>query len=98
MASTFKFWTKERDALIGTASDYKVGKMLGKSRGCVQWRRNVLGIVAYGQSCKLDEFYGARALLGKIPDVDIAKLIGVDKSTVRAYRRCRGIAACPRKG
>lgn len=97
MVATFKFWTPERDAILGTMPDAKAAKIIGRSEGCIQWRRVTLGIPAYGKSCRMDEFPGTRFRLGREPDAQIAKDIGVSKATVRAYRRARAIPACGRQ-
>lgn len=87
-------WTKEMDAILGSAPDPEVAKILGLCSDAIYRRRKDLGINAHGHKCKLDKFPGVRCKLGKVPDTEIAKAMEITRAGVAYYRRVRDINAC----
>lgn len=84
-------WNKKMDAMLGTAPDPEIAAALKIGAESVFKRRKKLGVGAYGHRCKLDEFPMIRTKLGKVPDSEIAKIMGVTKSSVAYYRKVRNI-------
>jgi DNA-binding CsgD family transcriptional regulator len=80
-------WTPEMDALVGTATDAAVAAALGiGSGGSVAHRRHVLGIPAVGpggpRPRPMRWSRRALAMLGKAPDAEVAKRLGLTQSIV----------------
>lgn len=86
-------WTREMDFVLGMESDAKTAHRLGICTESVWRRRWALGIPSVGRSCMLDEYPGTRAMLGKVPDSEIARKLGVTHQAVAKYRKCRRIPA-----
>lgn len=85
-------WTPEVIAMLGTDSDYQIAAWLGISRGAVFSKRRALGIPPYNPPPhnswhELEWPAEALDLLGKVPDGEIAEMIGVAVSTVGTKRR-----------
>lgn len=86
-------WTREMDLSLGVESDAKTAYRLGICTYSVWRRRRILGIPPVGRSCMLDEYPGTRAMLGKVPDKEIASKLGITYQAVAKYRKCRRIQA-----
>jgi hypothetical protein len=79
-------------------SDAKAAKILGISESAAYKRRVKLGIPASGVGSAIIDTPGARALVGKVKDSVIAQMTGLDVSTVKCFRRKRGIPAFCKRG
>lgn len=88
-------WTKRETALLGTAPDAEVARLLARSRLAVSARRAALGIPAFGPDPQpapaIDERYDR--LLGTAPDRVIAERLGVPLQVVFRRRKALGIPA-----
>lgn len=91
-------WTREMDLSLGVESDAKTAYRLGICTQSVRRRRRILGIPSVGRSCMLDDYPGTRAMLGKVPDGEIASKLGVTHQAVAKYRKCRRIPAFCKRG
>jgi hypothetical protein len=79
-------WTKAQDALLGTMSDQRLARRLGRSPAAVKGRRNLKRISLRRKWKSADD-----KLLGAKPDNDIARLTGFKTSSVAERRRKLGI-------
>lgn len=88
-------WTPEEVALLGTMSDEKVAHRVGLSVRTVFVERNARNIPPSQIHSKpvVDEFWTSEmiALLGKEPEIEIAKKLGVGRYIVNMKRRMLGI-------
>ena len=88
-------WTPERVALLGTAPDGDVARLLGTSVDAGQMARSVRGIppaISQGWPTRPIDWTPERvALLGVASDAEVARRIGVGRSSVRDERVRRGI-------
>lgn len=92
-----KPWTAAEIALLGTESDSRVAKKLGRTVGAVAWaRREKAGIV---RPPTVEHEVWARpesvALLGTMPDAALAELLCVSYDAVYRARVKRGIKGLP---
>ena len=95
-------WTPEEDALLGTASDRDLADRLGLHADTVGRRRRALGIASYSKRSypiPAHEWTGEEvALLGKVPDEEVARRLGLSYEVVGYRRRRLGIPPCRRPG
>lgn len=84
---------KQGEEILGTMSDAKAAKILGMCESAARERRIKLGIPALGVGSKIMDTPGARALVGKVKDSVIAEMTGLHISSVKCFRRKRGIPA-----
>lgn len=91
-------WTAEQLALVGSAPDVEVAKQLGVSRMMIGRKRKELGLPPFPvKACGHDrqtQFEWTEdnlALLGKVPDMDLALILGVSRRTVWHQRKLRNI-------
>lgn len=94
-------WSPDRDALLGKQPDYVIAQLIGCDRKSVEYRRVKLGIprcpqtrfvVPQGkpfEAIELPEHILSQ--LGQLPDYQLAKLAGVEKSIIRRRRIRLGI-------
>ena len=87
-------WTESRIAMLGSLPDRVVGAILNIKTDTVRKKRNRLNIPAYEEDYLkgLDE-----KELGVIPDIKIAKKLGIGVVHVRRRREELGIARFSRK-
>ena len=90
-------WSDDMIALLGTDSDRAIGERLGLPSSTVARKRWVLGIPSYypSRSAARGFRWQARhlALLGTMTDREVARRIGISKTTVAEKRSQRGIPA-----
>lgn len=91
-------WTAEQLALVGTAPDIEVAKQLGVSRMMIGRKRKELGLPPYTlKACGHDgqtQFEWTEdnlALLGTVPDMDLALILGINRRSVWRQRKKRNI-------
>ena len=82
-------WTDEEISLIGTASDYEVGRKLGRPQSCIHAKRLRLGIPSFIVRWSKAEL----ALLGADTDKNIARLLDRTEHAVKNQRKKFKIAA-----
>ncbi len=93
------FWTPERDALLGTATDREVARRLGVTAVTVWYRRQALGIAAASRGYERRRWTRAMVrLLGQVSDAEVGRRFGFATQTVRRVRLRRGIAAYRGRG
>jgi hypothetical protein len=93
------FWTPERDALLGTATDREIARRLGVTAVTVWYRRHALGIAAAGRGRERRRWTRARVrLLGQVSDAEVGRRCGLATQTVRKVRLRHGIAAYRGRG
>lgn len=94
--STRARWTKRETALLGTATDAEVARLVARSRAAVSARRIALGIPAFGPDSErapaIEERYDR--LLGTASDRVIGERLGVPLQVVFRRRKALGIPAC----
>lgn len=90
-------WTPEKIALVGTASDSRIARMLGVARDVVRRQRLTLGIPPF-HPAHLNLSNPAYpwtpadlALLGQQPDPQVAERLGVSQNAVQQKRQAMGI-------
>ncbi len=83
-------WTAAEDKLLGTDADKEIARRIGRTTRAVETRREKLGIKAQH---RIGKVWPARvlALLGKVPDTEIAAMMDVWSLTVLKKRRSLGI-------
>jgi hypothetical protein len=83
-------WTAETISLLGTAGDAQVAAMLGITRGAVFRQRLLLGIPPHTPAPhQVPEYHWEAedlALLGKMPDQQLAARLGISAGTVCRQR------------
>ncbi len=79
------FWTPERDALLGTASDQKIANQLGIPMHQVAYRRKSLEIPAANPHRRID-WKPIDPLLGQMTDKALAEQVGIYFMTARRRR------------
>jgi hypothetical protein len=84
------FWLPEEDALLGTMSDEKLAKKLGRPVTTVTGRRMGKHVWLHKRLWRPED----DKLLGTRPDREVARLLGRLKVTVSARRRSLGIKCC----
>ena len=84
-------WTQTMISKLGTDTDKNLGCKWNIKKDTVRKKRERLGIPRYTRIT-----HEAIAFMGKIPDSEIAKLVGMDTASIGAARRKLGISACPR--
>ena len=82
-----QFWTPERVALLGTALDREVGRLVGASPSSVSAARRKRGIPGFCTPSKMSRAH--LALLGTRPDKELASQWACHPSYVAAARRAR---------
>jgi len=78
-----KRWTRAQTALLGTATDREVARILGMNKPAVTRKREQLGVPPFVARWSTAE----KALLGADTDAAIAKLLGRSQSAVETKRR-----------
>jgi hypothetical protein len=86
----WEWWMEEEDALLGTMSDEKLAKKLGRSVATVAKRREIKGIRFYRKLWRPED----DRILGTRPDSQVAKLLGRRIATVVWRRLKLGIKCC----
>lgn len=83
-------WSAAEDKLLGTDADKEIARRLGRTTRAVERRREKLGIKAQHHIGKV---WPKRvlALLGKVPDAQVAAMMDVWSLTVLKKRRSLGI-------
>jgi len=84
-------WTPTKDKLLGTKPDAQIASVLGRTRGAVQNRRFMLGILPMrADGAKL---WTAEEVLqlGTGPDAEIARRLNRSKNSVQLKREKLGI-------
>ena len=87
-------WNSDQLALVGTASDAAVARMLGVGPSSVEAKRWRLGISPAGQPNSEKKYKFSRrqlALLGKLPDAEVARRMNISLDAVIWRRRSLGI-------
>ena len=84
-------WTDRILKSLGTDTDKNIGNRFGIRKDTVRKKRERLGIPRYTRIT-----HEAIAFMGKVPDSEIAKLVGINTASIGAARRKLGILACPR--
>jgi len=87
-------WTAEEDALLGTMTDQRLARRLGRGQGAVARRRRELGVPAYRArvpQVRREWAQGEDALLGTMTDKDLAERLGCRTQEVYSRRRRLGI-------
>lgn len=89
------FWTTDRIALLGTASDAEVAGMIGVTKSAVFSKRVSLGIapVTGAQSERVHKWTASQERkLGTVSDNALAEKFGISTTVVNARRLSMGIA------
>ncbi|WHT75653.1 hypothetical protein [Pseudomonas rhodesiae] len=81
-----KFWTVDRIKLLGTKSDYELGRIWGVSNKRVTKKRAQLQISAFNTHARIEWTEDKIKMLGTMPDKTLAKLLGVSRSCVTLRR------------
>jgi hypothetical protein len=93
------FWTPERDALLGSATDREIARRLGVTAVTVWYRGQALGIAPASRGRESRRWTRARVrLLGRVSDAEVGRRFGLATQTVRQMRLRRGIAAYRGRG
>jgi hypothetical protein len=95
------WWTPDDDKLLGLRPDAQVAMLLGIKASAVKHRRQQLRISLPGQERKISppKPWGAEddAMLGTVPDAEVAHRLGRTASCVKARRVRLGIASYYRR-
>jgi hypothetical protein len=86
MPTDRKFWTPEREALLGTEADTAIAKSLGVTPSTIGHRRERLGIPSFGSS-KTKWGQVELALFRSYSDAEITRMTGRTSVEVVAKRR-----------
>lgn len=78
-------WTREDDAMLGTAPDAKLVDVLQRTRAAISKRRSVLGIPPFIRRWTAEE----DALLAVLQDAEVAKRTGRSRGAVKFRRHAR---------
>jgi len=88
-------WTPASDALLGTMVDQDIAEKLGCTVAAIRNRRHLLEIPrcrnTISAANKVEWTPALDALLGTIPDSDLAKMMGCSRASVYTRRRQLGI-------
>jgi hypothetical protein len=84
-------WTPDEDKLLGTDSDSRIAKRLGRSPGAVRSRRCALGIPLQNRAVPGEWTRDEEKLLGTKPDAEVARLLGRNERGVQLRRQSLGI-------
>ena len=89
---TWKLWTKKEEAYLGKHQDKVVSEIIGRSVRCVKWRRLKLGIHYAKKPITAPKTWLPKwdAVLGRLPDSQIARQFGVTNYVVFTRRKQLG--------
>jgi hypothetical protein len=89
-------WTPKQVALLGTMSDQALADKLGVAPNLIWKKRHALDIAPFGATREQLQYKWKKSelrKLGKVPDAVVAKITGIDMTTVRTKRVVLGIPA-----
>jgi hypothetical protein len=81
--------------LRGTKSATELERLTGIDRVSIKYRRRQLGIDTNELAAKRSKLESVRPLLGKDPDIQLARRAGVHAATIRSARKALRIQAAP---
>lgn len=100
-SSLWRQWTDKETALLGKMKDTDLAKMLGINSPAVTAKRNALHIASVSQNRPFkrsqDWTKKETALLGTMPDKQVAERLNLGCGTVRQMRVALGIPPCGHK-